>query len=186
MPALLCLVAVSALPDHPRLILTPARRADVAGFVRNNSDAAAFAQYTLLQAEWALTAPVSLGSIPNARYLLQALYSLLLAEASNDTTPAPDPGNRFVQRAVEFALRGGALQPAWDANGTVQLNTGEMLHAVGVALDWLYPVLNATARSSLVDAIVQTGLAKVRAALTGNPPPTWAVSFGESTWRGDS
>jgi hypothetical protein len=151
--------------------------------VRNDSDAAAFARYTVLQAEWALTAPFLTGSIPNARYLLQALYSLVMAEAANASSPTPNPGSPFVQHAVGFALQGGALRPEWDANGTVELNTGEMLHAAGVALDWLYPVLNATARAALTTAIVETGLTNVRAALTGAPPPPWAVAFGEG-WDG--
>ena len=61
-----------------------------------------------------------------------------------------------------------------------------MLHVCGLALDWLAAdgVLSAAERAGLVSAIVGTGLARVRAALSPSPPP-WAVAFvsTRSNWN---
>jgi hypothetical protein len=89
------------------------------------------------------------------------------------------PGAPALRARAAVEVLGPCASPHWEAPaaaGAVQLNTGEMLHACGFALDWLYEDLTPAQRSALVGAIVGSGLAGIRSAL-GDAPPAWAVSF---------
>ena len=164
------------LPPHPRLVLTPARAAAIRAFAANDSDAAAFAATTLAQAAaWAgarVPGPAGPGGAPNARLVLQTVYTMALAwVVSGNAT--------FAASGAAWALS-AAASPSWDVNGTAQLNTGEMLHAVGFALDWLYDVLSPPQRAQLAARLVDAGLAHVLAALTSAPPSPNAQQFVSS------
>jgi hypothetical protein len=172
LPALLA----HSLPAHPRLILTPQRVASLASLP---SSADAFAQLfvarTLAQADAQLLARVASGA-PNAREVVQSVYTLGVAHALTGNSS-------FAARAVDIFLRAAAA-PSWDANASVpQLPTGEMLHAVGLAFDSFYSDISVANRSMVVDAIVAR-LGLIRAALSPSPPP-WAVAFvsTHSNWN---
>ena len=182
-----CAVAGAPLP-HPRLILTPSRRAAIAaGVAAGDSASLAFLRATEAQAAYVLAqpppGPSGPSSTPSARPRLQNLYTLALADAGRRGSGAP-PNATLLSRAKREVL-GPCASPQWDTNGTAQLNTGEMLHVCGLALDWLAAdVLSGAERAGLVSAIVSTGLARVREALSPSPPP-WAVAFvsTRSNWN---
>ena len=169
------------LPPHPRLILTPERASNISASVLVDPTAGILFSITRAQAEYVLTQkpPSRSGpnSTPSSRVRLQNLYSLVMANVGGGG------GNgTLVSRAKEEIL-GPCSSPQWDLNGTVQLNSGEMLHVCGFAFDWLYAELNATERGILIESIVSS-LTLVRQAL-GNSPPDWAVAFvsTRSNWN---
>ena len=174
-------------PPHPRLILTAARAAEVRALAASTDPFALdFVARTRAQAAWA-NASVHAGALGasagdiNGRTLIQALYSLSLGAALEP--PGSPAGASLRASAARVALRAAGASE-FDPNGTVALNTGEVLHGLGLALDWLYDALNATERAAVVAGIVGTGLARVRAALSASPP-AWAVSFvsTQSNWN---
>jgi hypothetical protein len=178
-----------ALPAHPRLILTPAAQAALAALA-NSADAFAADNVarTLAQARW-LNSTVHGPLAPGAplgdaggRPFVQAIYSLvagavLEGEAPGAAASAASGGFRAAAVALTAAV---ARASEWDPNGTAQLNTGETLHAMGLALDWLYADMSSEQRAAAVAAIVAIGLERVRAALSDAPPP-WAVAFVSTT-----
>jgi hypothetical protein len=180
---ILPLTVKGQLPPHPRCILTPSRRAAIlATLASGDPPARALLARTAAQAAAVLAqrppGPSGPSSTPSARLRLQNLYSLALAEAGGAGN-----ASQLLARAREEVL-GPCASPQWDTNGTAQLNTGEMLHVCGLALDWLYHALAPSERSALAGHIVSTGLARVRAAL-GPAPPPWAASFvsTRSNWN---
>jgi len=176
--AALCLARCgAALPAHPRLILTPARAAEVA-LLPASADAFArdAAARTLAQAAVAAAAPRAAAGAPNARLVLQRAYTLGVAAALT--------GNATFAAEGAAGIVHAAAASSWDVNASVpELNTGEMLHAVGVGLDWFYAAMTPAERSAVVAALVAR-LALIRAALGAAPPP-WAVAFAstESNWN---
>jgi hypothetical protein len=170
----------AALPPHPRLILTPSAIQDMRNFIANNTIAQDMYNRTLAQGEYYLTQPplrpTPNGTAPNARLILQRIYALGVLYAATDNVT-------WARRGIAEAVN-GALCVEWDVGG-VQLNTGEMMHALGVALDWFSAALtNATERRLVTQAIVALGLTGVRDAL-GPSPPSWADAFvaTDSNWN---
>ena len=175
--------ARSAVRPHPRLILTP-DRASVIAQLRNDTDdfARFFIQRCLAQADSQAAAAADAASVgdPSGRPFIQALYSLLLGAV---VAPAPAVAAGYRAAAAQTLLKVAAASE-FDPNGTVALNTGEVLHGLGIGLDWLYGDLSAAQRAAVVAAIAGTGLSRVRAALSPAPPP-WAKSFvgTNSNWN---
>lgn len=168
----------AALPTHPNLILTPAR----AAFLRQlPSSPDPFAQLfiarTLAQAATLhFDAAAASTGAPNARTIVQTVYTLGVAAALS--------GNATFSAIGASSFLHAALAPSWDTNGSVpELNTGEMLHATALGLDWFYAELSPTNRSDVVAAIVAR-LALIRDALSASPPP-WSIAFvsTESNWN---
>ena len=168
------LAAAAPLPPHPRLILTPARVAAINAYLSSaNADALFFHNGTLAEAEWVLSQkpfPPQKGptGTPNDRVILQRLYALgvmyrLTGNASWSARAVPD-------------ILNAVAADQWDENGTATLNTGEMLHAVGVAFDWNYGTLTTQERETVVAGVLRLGLNNIRAAL-GPAPPSWAGAF---------
>jgi len=177
----------AALPPHPRLILTAAAQQAVYELARSSTDAfvADFAARTLAQAAWTNStiraAAAPLGDA-GGRPFVQAIYSLAVGAALQGDFGAASPGGF---RAAAVALTSSVARASeWDPNGTVQLNTGETLHAAGLALDWCYDDFTTEERAAVASAIVNIGLVRVRAALSLSPPP-WAVAFvsTNSNWN---
>ena len=174
--------AVAApLPAHPRLIMNAARVIEINSAISTNADANYFYSSTLAEAEWVLTqkpfgpqhGPTG---TPNDRPILQRLYALgVVYRLSSNKT--------FAIRAVPELMNAVAADQ-WDVNSTATLNTGEMLHAVGMAFDWFYDALTPTQRTTIVNATVALGLSHIRSALSATPP-SWAVSFvnTSSNWN---
>ena len=178
---LLSAKGVSLFPPHPRLILTPARRAALGEAIASDATASQLHALTLRQAlavqEQRPPSPSGPHATPSARVRLQNLYSLVLSTLGGG-------GNASALEARARAeVVGPCSSPAWDLNGTVQLNTGEMLHVCGFALDWLFDILSPGERGVLVGALT-THLQLVNDALGASPPP-WAVSFvsTRSNWN---
>jgi hypothetical protein len=179
-----CCAVVTAsaapLPPHPRLVLTPDRRASLAAMLASGDPVVtAFYDTTLAQAAfWAtqrVPGPSGPNGSPNAREVLQSLYSLALAgELSGNAT--------LTRLAAEWVLN-AAASPAWDTNGTAQLNTGEMMHVAGFGLDWLYESLSAAERAALVSALVTTGLGRVHGAFTTGCCGAGAFLSTDSNWN---
>ena len=166
----------SAPLPHPRLILTPARAANVSALV-NSTDAFAleFVGRTLAQAAAAAAAspPVSAAEAalvgdPDGRQLIQHLYTWVVGAALE---PRGSPAAaRYRAAAARGALSAEAASE-FDPGGVAALNTGEVLHGLGLSLDWLYEDLNSTQRAALVAAIAgPAGLQRIRAALSASPP----------------
>lgn len=166
--------AWSAVRPHPRLILTSERAASIAHFVNSSDDFARFfVPRCLAQADsQAATAAAAALGDPSGRPFIQALYSLLLGAV---VAPAPAAAAAYRAAAAKTLLKVAAASE-FDPNGTVALNTGEVLHGLGIGLDWLYGELTVAERAAVVASIAGTGLSRVRAALSPAPPP-WAKSF---------
>jgi hypothetical protein len=125
------------------------------------------AKKTLAQGDWVLSAwhdPHSslLGST-DARATLQALYSLALASAVSGDA-------RYLQGAVPIFMSAATAPGGWDPNGTAALNTGEMLHVMGVGFDWLYPLLTPIQRAAAINGTIVHGLERIRAGFLPSPP----------------
>ena len=190
--AVACLAAsASALRPHPRLILPAERTAEIAALL-NSTDGFAlyFVSRCLAQADWQLTsaaaaaAPAGAGTgrlgDPGGRPFIQTLYSLLVGAV---VAPAPAAAAAYRAAAAKALLKVAAASE-FDPNGTVALNTGEVLHGLGIGLDWLYDELTTEERAAVVAGIAGTGLSRVRAALSPAPPP-WAKAFvsTDSNWN---
>jgi hypothetical protein len=193
--------APAALPPHPRLILTAAAQQDIYELGRSSADpfVANFAARTLAQAAWTNSTIRAAPRLPlgdaGGRPYVQAVYSLAVGAAligdfggASSSSPSSSSSSSLLPSSPSLSAAGGfraaavaltssvARASEWDANGTVQLNTGETLHAAGLALDWFYDDFTAEERAAVVSAVVQLGLSRVRAALSSSPP-AWAVAF---------
>jgi len=164
----------AALPPHPRLVLSTQACVDLRAFAANSSQAAGFLIRTLAQADHYLTTRPDSGS--NARLVLQQVYALGVAFCATSNAS-------YASRAIGEALNAARLSE-WDTNGSAQLNTGEMAHALGFALDAFYSQLNTTQRALIAGAVTSLALARVREALLPGPPP-WAGAFvnTSSNWN---
>jgi hypothetical protein len=177
----LLICTVTPLEPHPRLILNPARATAVSALV-NSTDpfAIEFTARCLAQANYLAKVSSSvendderllLGD-PNGRQMIQGIYSLCVGAL---IAPSPTLATEYRVAAKQILMK-VAASTEFDPNGTVMLNTGEILHGLGLGFDWLYQDLNTTERASVVSAIVKTGLSKVKAALS-TTPPDWAKAF---------
>lgn len=140
-------VSLAAIPSHPRLVLTPRRIADLQAAVASNQQAAFFYNGTDAQATYLLAVPPAPVPGPNktgdARYALQRIYSLSIMWALTQNTS-------WAARAYAEALV-VTKWPCFDVPcGEAQLNTGEALHALAMALDWLYDYLSVAQRATIV------------------------------------
>ena len=173
-------VSLAAAPlPHPRLILTDARLADVASFIANNSQAAAYFARLQQQGDYVLTtAPLprppenSTDILMAARAVLTRVYvtALLYRLTGNESL-----GARGAAELLSFT--------AWSDWGIVKhaLDAGELSHAAAIGIDWLYPLLarNATARAAIVGGVVRNSGEAFRAAYGANSwwtcdPSNWA------------
>ena len=149
-------VSLAAIPAHPRLVLTPSRITDLQAAVASNQQAAFFYNGTAAQATYLLGVPPAPVPGPNktgdARYALQRIYSLSIMWALTHNTS-------WAARAYAEALV-VTEWPCFDVPcGEAQLNTGEALHALAMALDWLYDYLSVKQRATIVTYVpVETGL----------------------------
>ena len=163
------------LPPHPRLVLSARACADVRGFASNSSVAAALLSRTVAQADWYVSAHAPDGG-GDARYVLQQSYALAVAHCATANAS-------YAERAIAEVLQ-AARRPEWDTNGSAQLNTGEMAHALGFALDYFHAQLSVSERAEVAGAVTALALARVREALGPSPPP-WAGAFvnTSSNWN---
>jgi hypothetical protein len=190
--AVLCTLITTSLSlaPHPRLILTPERSQFLSKLsLSTDPFAKLFVSTTISQANVLVKAnrqevcnqerkkcnrdkknqfDIGLHAAPNARYIVQDVYNLGISQSLT--------GNKtYGLTAVDTFLQ-AALNPSWDTNASIpQLNTGEMLHAVGLGLDWFYDLLTPKNRSDIVLAISKR-LSLIRDALSSSPP-SWSVAF---------
>lgn len=154
----------TSLPPHPRLLLTPARIADINTAIASGGDAAAFAALLKQHADWALTQPpVPRGQAGASGVLIQVRNSLdllLTSAAQAALSGGVAHGNAYFERALLEAQNLGN----WSDWNTQQhaLDTGEALLAMGLAYDWLYPGLAPAERGALLADIVRQGLVPYR------------------------
>ena len=157
-----------ALPAHPRLVLTPTRVAELQAAVASNQQAAFFFNGTDAQATYLLGVPPAPVPGPNAtgdaRYALQRIYSLSMMWALTQNAS-------WAARAYAEALV-VTKWPCFDVPcGEAQLNTGEALHALAMALDWLYDYLSVAQRAEIVTYVpVETNYWGEHASGSENAP----------------
>jgi hypothetical protein len=168
--------AAQALPPRPRVILTPSRLADIAAFISNSSDAAAWYASALAQGAYYLTQPPiyvpgkgQTDMLGQAREVLQRVYAtgLLWRLTKNATWAA-----RGVAELVNIAQ-----WPDWCIVND-SLVTAELSHAAAVGLDWFADapaaVFPPSSRAALVAAVTNNALEPFAFAYTSAPPPSWA------------
>jgi hypothetical protein len=173
LPLLLLLPCTTALPPHPRLLLTPDRAAAIHAAVSSNAQAASYFLSVSAQAAGVLSLP------PVARppddgdvlfaartalvrtYVLGAMWRL----TSNATFAA-----RGVEELLSFTTAWSNWQPI--ANALVM---GELSHAAAIGLDWLHDYLSEAQRSAVVAGLVERGAAPFAAAYAGGEAENWWV-----------
>ena len=170
-----------SLPPHPRLILDANRLAALQDYLQNNTQAQTYYQGLLQQGEVILTLdplprpPEGSGDIlAAARAVLQRLYvvSLLYRITKNDT---------WAERARIELLNCTQWQD-WDIINHA-LDTGELCHATGIALDWTYDYLSTQHADSLqiiINGMVDKGMIPFRQAYNHSVPGWW--SLNPSNW----
>jgi hypothetical protein len=176
-------VPAGALAPHPRIVLTPARIAELLdAHARNNTaDIALLFSQLAAHAEYALTQPVVAHGVPGPSGILinvRTSLDLLLTSAAAHLLLANASGaydGRFLERATREALN-LAGWPDWNTEQHA-LDTGEALLATGLAFDWLSNFWNESVRTAVVAGIVQNGLTPYRAFMH-NSSVFW--------WRGNS
>ena len=187
----LCSSAVTPPPEptdglapHPRIVLTPARIAELleARALNVSSDISLLFDQLESHANYALTQPVVEHGIPGPSGILENVrrsLDLLLTSAAAHVLIA-EPKNasdfRYLERAELEALN---LCVTWEDWNTEQhaLDTGEALLATGLAYDWLYPYLNQSSLSAIASGIVSKGLIPYQKYLS-NSSIFW--------WKGNS
>ena len=172
----------NGLAEHPRLILT-SDRINFISTLPSSTDpfAVLFVSRTIQQSESSIQRlyyrnSVNENSAPDARYIVQDVYNLAV-------TSALTKNSTYSLCGCELFLR-AALNPSWDTNNSIpQLNTGEMLHIIGLAFDWFYDLLTPENRSDVVKAISEH-LLLIKDALSSTPP-SWSTAFvnSSSNWN---
>lgn len=172
----------NGLAEHPRLILT-SDRINFISTLPSSTDpfAVLFVSRTIQQSESSIQRlyyrnSVNENSAPDARYIVQDVYNLAV-------TSALTKNSTYSLCGCELFLR-AALNPSWDTNNSIpQLNTGEMLHIIGLAFDWFYDLLTPENRSDVVKAISEH-LLLIKDALSSTPP-SWSTAFvnTSSNWN---
>lgn len=168
-------------PPHPRLILTPSRIVALQAAVAENAQAAFFLNGTDAQATYLLGIRPPPVPGPNAtgdaRYALQRIYSLSIMWALTRN-------ESWAARATAEALVVAAW-PCFDVPcGEAQLNTGEALHALAIALDWLYDYLSPAQRAKIISCgREREGRSPVSPAAATPSPLLFAGPWSTRGWR---
>lgn len=159
-------------PDHPRLILTEDRLAELKGLAREDALLAKAVDDVLRSAEKLLGAPalehVLIGPrlLSVSRDCVERVYTLGLAWRWT--------GDERFARGVESNLRTVCAFPDW--NPSHFLDTAEMSHAVGVGYDWIHGTLEPEARAEIRAGLLEHGLGPGLEAYEGAKSAWWTRS----------
>ncbi len=141
-------------PDHPRLMLTDERLAELRVAVESDETLLRYAMQVKEQADAALTLSPLEHKLVGPRLLsvsrecLKRIYSLALAWRWM--------GDEKYSQAAEANLLTVCAFPDW--NPSHFLDTAEMSHAVAIGYDWLYGHLSEDTRATIKTALIEKGL----------------------------
>lgn len=146
-----------SLPAHPRLILTSDKVAALKAAIGTDPVAAQLYQQLLTHADWVAQQPVvprppsgPSGVLTQVRQAMDyALTSALAFILSSNNT--------YLDRGIAEAYNLAVKWSDWNPQAHF-LDTGEATAATGLFYDWLYPVLNDTMRSALMNGLVTKGM----------------------------
>lgn len=140
--------------DHPRLILTETRLAELKDLSTSDPLLSRYLGDVIAQADRAEGKPPLEHELIGPRLLsvsrdcLDRIYALALAWRWT--------GEEHYAKAAEANLLTVAAFPDW--NPSHFLDTAEMSHAVGIGYDWLYKYLGDSPRATIKAALIEKGL----------------------------
>ncbi len=164
---------------HPRILITDADIARIKNDIRAN--AAAKKAYDMLKsrAEKTLTEPPSKYEIPDGLRLLTTSRRVLGRTYALGMMYLLDGDERYKTRLFT-ELDAAAKFKDW--NPRHYLDTAELMHAFGIAYDWLYNSWTDNERNIIRTALVNLGLTNSAAAYRGKGPSHWWVN-GDNNWN---
>jgi hypothetical protein len=158
--------------EHPRLMLKNDRFADLKKRSETDTTLQTYVQKAIQTADKTLTKPLLEHKIPDGLRLLATsrdcmarVYALGLAWRWTGEQKYADNLLENILAVCNF--------PDW--NPRHFLDTAEMSHAVGVAYDWLYPILSKTDREKIQNGLIQHGLEPGLKAYAGTEKYGWWV-----------
>lgn len=164
----------TAVPSHPRIIVDANRLANIKNYIQNNTQAQNYFQGLIAQGDVVLSLPPMVRPPENAsdilsaaRAVLQRLYATALLYRIT--------GNVTYAERVRIELLNCTQWSDWDI-GKHALDTGELCHATGIAMDWTYDYLASQYPDSLqiiIDGIVNKGMVPFRQAYNNSVPGWW-------------
>ncbi len=154
--------ASSAPPPHPRLILTPARLADVKAFIANDTQAASYYAALRAQGEAVLARPPLPRPPANASDILGAARAVLVRVYVTSLLWRIERNVTWAARAAA-ELRSFTAWSDWDLEKHA-LDTGELSHAAAIGYDWVFDTLSDADKAAIAAGLVAKGLAPFRAA----------------------
>ena len=165
----------SLRPEHPRLILTPARATALRALVA--TDSTARSQFARLAQVGQRLLDIPVGSrtsaaarpVPGIRRMIDRITCLALLHVIDGDT-------RWSTRAIE-EMR--ALADASDWNPSYFLDVAETSGAMALGYDWLYGSIDISTRDAIRAAIVEKGLRAMDAAF--RQQSTWVTAGNDWT-----
>ncbi|MBT4138579.1 MAG: heparinase [Candidatus Latescibacteria bacterium] len=158
--------------EHPRLMLKNDRFSELKKLSETDTTLQSYVTKSIKEADKALTKPLLEHKIPDGLRLLGTsrdcmarVYALGLAWRWTGEQKYADNLLENILAVCNF--------PDW--NPRHFLDTAEMSHAVGVAYDWLYPVLSETDRVTIQNGLIQHGLEPGLKAYAGTESYGWWV-----------
>jgi hypothetical protein len=159
--------------EHPRLMLKNDRFAELNKLHETDRTLQSYVDKSIQQADRTLRKPLLEYKIPDGLRLLSTsrdcmarVYALGLAWRWTGERKYADGLLENILAVCDF--------PDW--NPRHFLDTAEMSHAVGVAYDWLYPLLSETDRVKIQNGLIKHGLEPGLKAYAGTESYKWWVT----------
>jgi hypothetical protein len=157
-------------PEHPRLMLKNDRFIELKNLSQTDAILQSYVQKSIQEADKTLTKPLLEYKIPDGLRLLSTsrdcmarVYALGLAWRWTNE-------QKYADNLLENILAVCAF-PDW--NPRHFLDTAEMSHAVGVAYDWLYPILTEDQKQHIQKGLITHGLEPGLKAYAGTEKYGW-------------
>ena len=151
------LLVTSALPAHPRLMLTPQVHERVSQLIATDPWAKRFFNRIQVEADLLLDVPViqrKLKGVKRFRMLAtsrDAMHNIVTLGLAHKFAP----NEKYRKRLVDEMLSVAAFV---DWHPSHFLDTAEMTFAMAVGYDWMYDELAVDQRKTISDAIIKHGL----------------------------
>ncbi|MBI4976201.1 MAG: heparinase II/III family protein [Spirochaetes bacterium] len=165
--------------NHPRMLITDADVARIKKDLAGNETAKK--SYTMLKsrADKALGEATSKYETPDGLRLLTTSRRVLGRAYTLGMMYLLDGDAKYKERLWAELEEAGKFK---DWNPRHYLDTAEMMHAFGVAYDWLYNAWSDDEKKFIRNAIVNLGLTNSAAAYRGKGPSVWWVN-GNNNWN---
>ena len=140
--------------NHPRLMLTPGRLAELKTLAKTDKVLAGAVRDVIVQADACMPKRMLVRKLIGPRLLsvsrecVRRVYALGLAWRWTGQ-------RRYADKIRDNLLAVCAFK---DWNPSHFLDTAEMSHAVGVGYDWIRDTLSETHRSRIIDGLIRNGL----------------------------